>query len=162
MLVFLRQRSPCLQDAEDLRQETLLKVYQNLERYDPGRPFAPWLMTIAARLAAGRARSGRSASPLEDDAVSREPHADSGADRRESGEVLWRAAARMLPAPQYRALRLRYVDQLDVRDVAGVMGVTLANAKVLLLRARRRLMESPQVRALLDGRPAAGEDGHAL
>ena len=149
LLNFLRQRSASIQDAEDLRQETLLKVYQNLASYDPSRPFGPWMMTIAARLAAGRARAGRPVEPLREDVAGASVDAEQEAARREAGAKLWAEAVRLLPAAQYRVLRLRYAEQLDVRAVATAAGVSMANAKVLLLRARRRLMASPQVRGLM-------------
>jgi len=167
LLTFLRQRSASVQDAEDLRQETLLRVFQNLESYDPERPFGPWLMTIAARLAARRAqtrqaRVDRTTEPLHEEAALAKSRADHNAELRETGEALWAVAARVLPAAQYRALRLRYVDELDLRSVAAGAGVTPGNARVLLLRARRRLMGSAQVRALLDARPMADRTGEGL
>jgi len=36
--------------AEDLTQETFVRMFKALDRYDPTRPFAAWLMTIATRL----------------------------------------------------------------------------------------------------------------
>jgi len=176
LLSFLRQRSATIQDAEDLRQETLLKVFQNLQSYDPSRPFGPWMMTIAARLAAGRARGVRPVQPLGAEVAGGEVSVEQAAARREAGQALWAEAVKLLPAAQYRVLWLRYVEQLDVREVATAAGVSVANAKVLLLRARRRLMASPQVRGLMafsgaaraepgegrrDAHPST-EDDHAL
>ncbi|MDP3185477.1 MAG: sigma-70 family RNA polymerase sigma factor, partial [Anaerolineales bacterium] len=45
--------------AEDAAQETFLKVYQNLARYDRGRPFATWLLAIAAHHCIDRLRRRR-------------------------------------------------------------------------------------------------------
>jgi len=162
LLSYLRGRCPTLQDAEDLRQETLLRVHRNLARYDPQRPFEPWLLTIAARLAAGRTRGDRRTDALPMETVAAESTEPSDLDRREAGAVLWATASQALSGPQYRALRLRYVDGLDVRNVAAAMGVTIASAKVLLFRARRRLMDLPSIRALLDEKPQTGEDCHGL
>jgi len=36
------------QDAEDAAQETFLRAYQHLKRYDNSRPFSTWLLSIAA------------------------------------------------------------------------------------------------------------------
>lgn len=162
LMGFLRKRSPTLQDAEDLRQETLLKVLENLESYDSRRPFKPWLMTIASRLAAARGRLTRPAGGMTHELVDAEPQADAHVNQREAAAMLWKTAAELLPAPQYRALRLRYADQLAVKEVATAMGVGLASAKVLLFRGRRRLMNVPEVRALLDAPPGVGEDSHEL
>lgn len=162
LLAFLRKRSTTIQDAEDLRQETLLKAYQNLQRYDPGRPFGPWLMTIAARLAAGRARSSRSAQPLTEEATAGRAERNVATDQREFGELLWKSAAQALPSAQYHALRLRYAEQMSVHDMAGTMGISEANVKVLLFRARKKLMGMPQVRALLCLRIGGEEVGDAM
>jgi RNA polymerase sigma-70 factor (ECF subfamily) len=46
-------------DADDLVQETFVRAWQALHRFDESRPFAPWILTIAANRAktmAGRAR----------------------------------------------------------------------------------------------------------
>ena len=42
----LRQR----EDAEDITQDTFVRMFRALERYDPSRPFAAWLFTITSRL----------------------------------------------------------------------------------------------------------------
>jgi RNA polymerase sigma-70 factor, ECF subfamily len=42
---FIRNR--VRDEAEDLTQEVMLKVYQNLDRFDPGRPFNAWIYSIA-------------------------------------------------------------------------------------------------------------------
>ncbi len=47
------------EDAEDLAQETFVRVYRALDRYDPERPFTAWLFTIASRLAIDHLRRKR-------------------------------------------------------------------------------------------------------
>ena len=48
---YLQHKVGSAHDAEDLVQETFLRVLRHIDRYDPTRPFAPWLFTIATRLA---------------------------------------------------------------------------------------------------------------
>jgi hypothetical protein len=48
---FLASFSQSASDAEDLAQETFLRAYQNLSRYDLRKPFLTWLYVIARRLA---------------------------------------------------------------------------------------------------------------
>src|SRR2546426_1777422 len=45
-LRMLRQR----EDAEDVTQETFVRMFRALERYDPSRPFSAWVFTITSRL----------------------------------------------------------------------------------------------------------------
>ena len=48
------------QDAEDAAQETFLRAYKNLRRYDRSRPFSTWLLSIAAHYCIDQARRRRS------------------------------------------------------------------------------------------------------
>lgn len=44
------------EEAEDMAQETFLKCYQHLTKYDQEKPFSPWLYRIATNLAASKLR----------------------------------------------------------------------------------------------------------
>ena len=44
-------------DAEDIAQETFLRAWNHLKRFDPTRPLRPWLLSIAANLSRNRRRS---------------------------------------------------------------------------------------------------------
>ncbi len=46
-------------DADDAAQEAFLKAWQHLDRYDPSRPFGPWLMRIVVNAAADLRRRRR-------------------------------------------------------------------------------------------------------
>src|SRR5881296_229986 len=48
-----------VQDAEDLTQETFVRMFRALDRYDPTRPFPAWLFTIASRLCIDHIRRRR-------------------------------------------------------------------------------------------------------
>src|SRR5512136_3071748 len=50
------------ESAEDAAQETFLKAYQHLARYDSNRPFATWLLSIAAHYCIDRLRRKRFSS----------------------------------------------------------------------------------------------------
>jgi RNA polymerase sigma-70 factor (ECF subfamily) len=47
------------EEAEDASQETFLRVYKNIKRYDGGRPFSTWLLSIAAHLCIDQLRKRR-------------------------------------------------------------------------------------------------------
>ena len=44
-------------DADDVAQETFLRAWNHLKRFDPTRPLRPWLLSIASNLASNRRRS---------------------------------------------------------------------------------------------------------
>ena len=89
---FLARRLPREADADDLAQETFLRAYQHLDRYDPGRRFSTWLFTIGKNVAANHRVSERRreelAAPRPERAAA--PAAHGGEDQ------LWRAARRAL------------------------------------------------------------------
>ena len=142
LLKYLCRRVGDLHTAEDLAQETFLKAYRNLNRYDPSRSFAPWLFTIATRLAASQARSHRLPVTLNEttplDSTQTDP-AEIFA-RAQQHENLWDQATRNLSEDQFSALWLRYAEEMSVAQIAAVMGKTRTGVKVLLYRARQRLI----------------------
>ena len=161
LLRYLRQKVRNTHTAEDLVQETLLKAYRNLERFDPSRRFSTWLFTIAMRQAASWGRSRR--MPVVAQAYDRP---DAGADDpleavslREQHDDLWAQASRVLPDHQFGALWLRYAEDMSVQEIAGVMKKSTTNVKVLLHRARRKLLECRPV-SMPPARTAPSTQGH--
>jgi RNA polymerase sigma-70 factor (ECF subfamily) len=162
LLRYLRRRVGDAHAAEDLLQETFLKAYRNLGRYDPSRSFATWLFTIATRLAASYWRSHRPGAAMGDvdppDRRARGPLQT--AALREQHANLWALAARVLPDSQYTALWLRFAEEMAVREIAAVMEKSVGGVKVLLHRGCRRLMERAAAMEPAEerlGRGAAGE-----
>src|SRR5512133_4258284 len=47
------------QEAEDAAQETFWRAYQGMKKYDPSRPFATWLLSIAAHYCIDQQRKRR-------------------------------------------------------------------------------------------------------
>lgn len=128
------------QDAEDLAQETYLKAHRALDRYDPRRPFLPWLFTIARRTALNHRRSWHPTEPLPEEAP-----AAASADPartlvgRDEWAHLWRVA-QTLPPRYHEALWLYYGEGFDTAQVAAVLRTRPLVVKVVLHRARRALL----------------------
>lgn len=134
---FLHNKTDNVQDAEDLVQDTFVKAYRNIHRYSTSWMFSTWLFTIAARLANSHYRSlhQRQAAPR------LAPDCDCPANavvQQEIQEGLWEIA-RTLSADQYRALWLRYAEELPIKEIAKVLGKTQVSVKVTLYRARVNL-----------------------
>jgi RNA polymerase sigma-70 factor (ECF subfamily) len=126
-------------DAREVTQDTFVRAFEAIAQFDPGRPFAAWLFTIARRkgIDCFRARlpGGGQAAPEELDG-------DDPSEllaRREEAQDLWRRARAWLPDGQFQALWLRYAEDMDIAHIAGVLGKTQTHVKVLLFRARHRL-----------------------
>jgi RNA polymerase sigma-70 factor, ECF subfamily len=140
LVAFLARRLASAADAEDVAQETFVRAYDHLERYDPARPFSTWLFAIAKNVAANHAvaRTRRDAHELE--GGRREPADDRTDDRARATDLWQRAAAVLHPGP-YRVLWLRYAQGMTVSEIATELGRSSVAIKVMLFRARRRLLQ---------------------
>ena len=152
---FLRSRSGSDEDVEDLVQETFLKAYRNIGRYDSERRFSTWLYTIALRLSISRHRSRRERplplSPEGPEHLSPGPQESliSKEESREAGS-LW-LIARTMKANEYEVLWLRYAEEMPVKEIARAMKRSLVGVRVLLHRSRVKLGKK-----LREPSPAAG------
>jgi len=141
---YLRRRCGNAADAEDISQETMLRVWQNLEKYEPGRPFRPWLFAVARNLAATQHQDRRRDKNTAQMAAPLSEPADPATRlaQKERNDGLWAATRQFLGARQYAALWLRYGREMSIEQVARAMGLTQTHVKVTLFRARRKLLRS--------------------
>ncbi len=139
--------------AEELAQETFVKAWRALARFDPARKFSSWLFKIAHNCAldALRRRGEETFSldePLADGESERELPADpkaenplSRATARAAGRELERALSGL--RPRYREiLLLRFAEGLSYEEIAEVTGTPLGTVKVHLFRARKELADA--------------------
>jgi RNA polymerase sigma-70 factor, ECF subfamily len=126
-------------DAREVTQDTFVRAFEAIARFDPCRPFASWLFAIARRkgIDCHRARI-----PGDSHAAPEELDAADPAEllaRREEAQDLWRRARAWLPDGQFQSLWLRYAEDMDIAQIACVLGKTQTHVKVLLFRARHAL-----------------------
>lgn len=135
------------EDAEDAVQEILLVVHGVRHTYEPGRPFKPWLSTIATRRCIDILRRRRREGLRVGDAMALEAEADDGPDplerleRAQRGERLHAAVAGLSPG-QRDAVRLLHLQELSLREAeahgrqrAGALKVASHRALKALRRA---------------------------
>jgi len=138
---FLNMRVGNPDDAEELTQETFLRAWQRIDRYDSRWMFSTWLFTLGKRLAASRFRklSVRTASDdtLPEICSGEDPHG--AAARSEQRINLWALASRVLSADQRSALWLRYAEELSMQEIARILAKRETTVRVLLFRAREKL-----------------------
>lgn len=121
------------EDAEDLTQETFLRAWRKIHRYDPAMPMLPWLLTMARRLSIAALRRKR---PLP------ELIAEETAPPANHAERLWELAKSRLTPVAYSSLWLHYREELPLSQVAAILGKREGAVKVILHRARKVLAES--------------------
>lgn len=121
-------------DAEDAAQETFVKAFRSLGRYDDRHRFSTWLFAIARHTALSEYRKRRPHASME--ALEFDPEAPEETER-EPHEI-WTVARRLKPK-QFEAVWLHYAEEFAVKEVARIMGTNVIYVKVLLHRARQEL-----------------------
>lgn len=128
-------------DAEDIAQETFIRAFTALERYDDARPLRPWLLSIAANLARNRRRGmGRYWAALQrafresPEPYHPPPERTEAADARRLRE----AVARLQPDGR-DIVYLRYFLALSEAEAADALGIPAGTAKSRLSRALAQL-----------------------
>lgn len=134
---FITSRARTPQDAEDIVQETFLKAYANLGKFNPRYSLKNWLFTIAYRLLVSLYRKRRPVRLSNETAAGlSEP-----APRRDDGhDWLWSTVREMGP-DAYTVLWLRYREEMCVEDIARIMRKSRGAVRVLLSRTRSRLAD---------------------
>ena len=137
--------------AEDLVQETFLRVYRNGSRYDPARKFSTWIYTIAGNLARNDLRRRRR-SPFvswtayggdtryaidqADTALDPRPRPDEEEVTRSTMELIDRMIARLAPIHR-QVFILRELEGRTYEEIAELVSCDLGTVKSRLNRARR-------------------------
>lgn len=133
--------------AEDLAQETLLRLVREAQSYRYPRPFVPWLYTIARNLARNYWRSAPRRREVAEDALLKVrggvPDPTEWLERLEERERV-RAALVQLSLEQREILSLRYGQELSVEQAAAVLELPPGTVKSRTFNALR------QLRALLE------------
>ena len=145
------------EQAEDLAQETFIKVFNHLDSYNPKYKFSSWIFKIASNLAIDTLRKkeldtvsldgSRHASTAEEvDATritvqSRDENPEELLVARQLGQEIEQAIAGL--RPEYRtAILLRHVEGRPYEEIAEIMDIPLGTVKTYIHRARGELRES--------------------
>ncbi|MCY3023802.1 MAG: RNA polymerase sigma factor [Planctomycetota bacterium] len=152
---FMRNREA----AEDLAQETFMRVFRNSRRYQPVAKFTTWLYRIAANLCINELKKGKlrqsmsldepagpnpEGSKIIDRLASNHASPLSDAERREA-QGLISIAIDHLPDEQRTTLILVEFHHMPYQEIAEILGVTVSAIKMRVKRARETLREMLKV-----------------
>ena len=124
------------QDAEDAVQEAILSAYASLDTLREAEKFKPWILRILTNKCYDLYRKNRPSVPLSD---VEEVLPASGTDCTERLS-LWQAVER-LPEDFRVVVTLFYYEDLNIRQISSVLGLTQPAVKTRLHRGRARLRE---------------------
>lgn len=143
--------------AEDLAQDTFIKVLNNIDRYRPEFKLSSWLFKIANNVAIDHLRKRQ----LETVSMEGSPHASTAAEveatsfeiaadqespldemeARELGSSIERAIAGL--RPEYRScIMLRHVEGRSYEEIAAILDLPLGTVKTYIHRARHELRDA--------------------
>lgn len=128
------------EDADDAAQDGFLAALRHLGRYDPNRPFGPWLLRIVANAATDRSRRRRvrAAEAIPPTLATRDPGPDRETDRVALHGAL-RQALSTLPERQRIAVVLFDVEGYTHAEIAHVLGIPVGTVRSHVFHARRAL-----------------------
>lgn len=149
--------------AEELTQETLIKLYNKLSQFDEDRPLKPWLLRIASNTAISYLRKN---SKL----VSLDAMGDAGQWKESDHPPLYQTkevdeinrlntkykTQEVLETlntldPKFReALTLRYVEELSYEEIAQTMDIPINTVRTWIRRGRNKLMDAVAANHLTD------------
>lgn len=132
-------------EAEDAAQETFLRAFQNIRRYDRQRPFSTWLLSIAAHYCIDQVRRRRIHYLSYDEAPYLDPPDNSPGPEgnlvlKEEQQRVQKLLAALDPRDR-AALVMLYWYGLSYEEIAGALSMSVSSIKSRLHRARRELAE---------------------
>ncbi len=142
-------------DAQDLTQEVFIKMYRTLNSYDLGRgAFMTWVTTVTRNLLVDHFRKSKQdrmtdsldtvtsehedAMPLSEQIPDKAAPPDRGVQSREMREAVHRALQKLSPELR-EAVILRDLQDMDYREIAGVLRVPEGTVKSRINRGRAEL-----------------------
>ena len=143
------------EDAEDLAQETFVRVFRALDRYDLERPFSAWIFTIASRLAIDHLRRRRVQTvslqvqepgsheertiDVRDEGPGPEELTSNAEEEKRSKELI-----DSLPEHYRVVVVLRHQQDLSYEEIAEALNLPLGTVKARIHRARALMKDRLQ------------------
>jgi RNA polymerase sigma factor (sigma-70 family) len=129
------------EDAEEVVQDAFVKAFRNLSSFRQKAKFSTWLYSIIYNTAISRHRQKKTRWQSIDDIKVPENAVEFQADEEEDRHKLVETAMLQLPEEDRILLTLYYIDESSVEDLHSILGLSKANVKIKLFRARKRLQE---------------------
>jgi RNA polymerase sigma-70 factor (ECF subfamily) len=127
--------------AKDIVQETFLRMRHSLDGLRDGMALRVWLLSIARNYALNSMRKAQLSDPLVDEPASDDDTPYEAVLRNEQVQTVKSLIESLVPALR-EVIVLREYEDLSYRDIAQVMGISEANVRVSIYRARKAIAAS--------------------
>jgi RNA polymerase sigma-70 factor (ECF subfamily) len=131
------------EEAQEAAQDTFIKVFKSVQSFNGESKFSTWIYRIAYRTGLDYLKKRKNVQSLDEIII---PERTIGIDAKghknlEKQDVNDQIESALLsiPADQSTVLRLFYLSELNLKEVADITGLTESNVKVRLFRARKQL-----------------------
>ena len=127
-------------DASDIAQDTFVRAYRSIHRFDAARPVFPWLYQIARNLALNRITRvrNRETSLAAETLVARDEGPEAQVVAGDDAARV-RAAVARLPEPHRTVIELNHYHECSYREIAETLGIPVGTVMSRLYHARQRL-----------------------
>jgi len=129
------------EDAEEMAQESFIKVYKSLRTFKGNAKFSTWLYRITYNTCISELRKRKmhfaSTEEVQIKDEAQEMNLD-GIPEENRAKVIKEAMGR-LPEDEYTLVLLYYFEDQSIEEISKVTGLSESNAKVKLFRARKKL-----------------------
>ncbi len=137
------------QEAEDVTQEALVRLWEHWEEIGARESARPWLIRVTRNLCMDRHRWARRTQDalvsLDDPETAEEIQTDSpgpaGAYEAMETQARLESAIQQLEEPHRSVVILREIEELSYKEIAEVLDLSIDQVKVTLHRARKKLRE---------------------
>jgi RNA polymerase sigma factor (sigma-70 family) len=144
------------EDAQDVAQESFIKAYQQIHQFQGRSKFSTWLYTIVYRTSVSKLKENR----IETLSISDEIHENYTGDYttpqheqlhlKDQKEIV-KQAIQNLPKTEALLITLYYLSENTVKEIQEITGISVANIKIKLFRARKKLEK--ELKFLLENEP---------
>ncbi len=126
---------------DDLLQETFIKVYINIHRYNPQYTFGQWIYTIARNTFIDYCRKRQDELPIDERLLTSEskaPNPEESVINSQKRVHIENCIARLTPTQQ-QLFRMRFLDEYSYEEIAEKLTMPLGTVKTNIHRARAQM-----------------------
>lgn len=143
----IRRQVGSHEDADDILQNTFIKVFRFLERFENRSELYTWMYRIACNEVISHLQR-RKRNKVEELGENDSRQAETYLNSEELPEIL-ESIVRQLPDRQQMVFRMRYYDELSYKDMAGLLSITEGALKASYHHAARKIEEEIKARQIV-------------